>query len=227
MAKVLRKEMKYLLPIKNALRLEKYFRGFLELDNHGDHGGYFIRSQYYDSLYNRDLNDNLAGLHGKKKIRLRIYSLSDAMVKLELKSKQGADSAKLTLSISREEALSMEQGDFSFLLDYNNELALHIYLLMMEGCYRPKVLIDYNRLAFFYPAGDVRVTFDRDIRVAPCAYGLFEDNMGLALDMEERVLMEVKYTGFLPETIGNVLMEADTLFTSHSKYSRGGMSVLG
>ena len=40
MAKVLRKEMKYLLPIKKALRLEKYFRGFLELDNHGDHGGY-------------------------------------------------------------------------------------------------------------------------------------------------------------------------------------------
>lgn len=71
---------------------------------------------------------------------------------------------KYSIPVSREQALQMEQGDASFLLEYETELAMRLYLRITQGCYRPKTIIDYQRLAFAYPAGDVRITFDTDIR---------------------------------------------------------------
>ena len=55
----------------------------------------------------------------------------------------------------------MEQGDASFLLEYETDLAMRLYFRITQGCYRPKTIIDYQRLAFAYPAGDVRITLIR------------------------------------------------------------------
>ena len=197
----------------------------MEKDTHGKEGAYFIRSQYYDSLYDSDLRDNLDGMYEKRKIRLRIYSLSDEIVKLEYKCKNGSDGIKYSLPIKREEALRMEQGDMDFLLKYDNELALRLYMRMTEGCYRPKTIIDYNRLAFAYPAGDVRITFDTNIRTSVCPYGLFDEMPVNALSNEEQMLMEVKYTGFLPDTIRKILDDTENLASAHSKYSRARMTI--
>ncbi len=223
METVFRKEIKYLIDHRTSLLLQQRLDQIMRRDAQGNNGNYFIRSQYYDSIEDSDLWDNLDGLYEKRKIRLRIYSLEDTTVKLEYKCKNGSDGVKYSLPISREEALRMEQGDASFLLNYNSELAIRLYLRITQGCYRPKTIIDYNRLAFEYPAGDVRITFDTDMRAAEYPYGLFEKVGTNAFSNTEQVLMEVKYTGFLPETIAEVLKEANCLYTSHSKYSRARM----
>ena len=62
-----------------------------------------------------------------------------------------------------------------------------------------------------------------DIRGALYPYGLFEEVGTDALGSTEQVLMEVKYTGFLPDMIAETLKEANELSTSHSKYSRARM----
>ena len=100
---------------------------------------------------------------------------------------------------------------------------MRLYLRITQGCYRPKTIIDYQRLAFAYPAGDVRITFDTDIRGALYPYGLFENVGTDALGSTEQVLMEVKYTGFLPDMIAEILKKTDELSSSHSKYSRARM----
>lgn len=223
---VFRKEIKYILPRGSAIRIQQKLEKIMERDQHGDQGNYFIRSQYYDALSDRDLLDNLDGLYEKRKIRLRIYSLSSDTAKLEYKCKNGSDGVKYSLTIPREEAQKMEQGDVSFLLDYDNELALRLYMRMTEGVYRPKTIIEYQRLAFAYPAGDVRITFDTDIRGSAYGYGLFEDISTNALCDTEHILMEVKYTGFLPDEISWILKEADHLATSNSKYSAARMIYL-
>lgn len=219
METVFRKEIKYLISRREAMILQQKLDGIMERDIHGENGRYFIRSQYYDSIDDQDLWDNLDGMYEKRKIRLRIYSLSDLSAKLEFKCKNGSDGVKYSIPVSREQALQMEQGDASFLLEYETELAMRLYLRITQGCYRPKTIIDYQRLAFAYPAGDVRITFDTDIRGTLYPYGLFEDVGTDALGSTEQVLMEVKYTGFLPDMIAETLKEADELSTSHSKYS--------
>jgi len=219
MITVFRKEIKYIIPRRAALSLEEELGKVMQRDSHGDNGNYFIRSQYYDSAYDRDLWDNLDGMYEKRKIRLRIYDLHTNSVKLEYKCKNGQDGVKFSMDISKEEALGMERGDVSFLLDYDNELALRLWVRMTEGFYRPKAIVDYRRLAFTYPAGDVRITFDREIRGTICPYGLFDEVGTDLVSGQEQVLMEVKYTGFLPDAIRWLLRDVDELATSNSKYS--------
>lgn len=223
METVFRKELKYLINRRTSMILQRKLDPIMERDVHGENGCYFIRSQYYDSIEDTDLWDNLDGVCEKRKIRLRIYSLDDISVKLEYKCKNGIDGIKYSLPIKRKEALCMENGDASFLLSYDSELATRLYLRITQGCYRPKTIIDYRRMAFLYPAGDVRITFDTDMRAAAYPYGLFKKAGMLPLDTTETVLMEVKYTGFLPDTIVGVLKEADELQVNHSKYSKARM----
>lgn len=226
MITVFRKEIKYIIPRLCALHLQRRLDGILHRDENGRDGYYFIRSQYYDSLSDRDLLDNLDGVYEKRKIRLRIYSPDATSAKLEYKCKNGSDGVKYAMTISRQEAMRMEQGDVSFLLNYDEELATRLYLRMTQGVYRPKTIIDYQRLAYTYPAGDVRITFDTDIRGAGYPYGLFENISTNPLSDPEQVLMEVKYTGFLPDEIRAIVEEADQLATSNSKYSTARMQYL-
>lgn len=62
METVFRKEMKYLISHREAMILQQKLDGIMERDTHGDHGRYFIRSQYYDSIDDQDLWDNLDGI---------------------------------------------------------------------------------------------------------------------------------------------------------------------
>ena len=94
METVFRKEIKYLIDRKSSIILQQKLDTIMERDVHGENGRYFIRSQYYDSIDDRDLWDNLDGIYEKRKIRLRIYSLSDTTVKLEFKCKNGMDGVK-------------------------------------------------------------------------------------------------------------------------------------
>lgn len=216
---VFRKEIKYIIPRREALTIQNTLDRIMSRDANGINGSYRIRSQYYDSVYDRDLADNLAGLYEKRKIRLRIYSPEDKTAKLEYKCKNGADGVKYSLGVSREEAMRMERGDFSFLLDRSEELAMRLYMRLTEGAYTPKSIIEYRRLAFLYPAGDVRITFDTDIRGSGYPYGLFGDICTFPLSDSEQVLMEVKYTGYLPDELRRVLNAVDDLSTANSKYS--------
>ena len=175
METVFRKEIKYLISRREAMILQQKLDGIMERDIHGENGRYFIRSQYYDSIDDQDLWDNLDGMYEKRKIRLRIYSLNDLSAKLEFKCKNGFDGVKYSLPVSREQALRMEQGDASFLLEYETELAMRLYLRITQGCYRPKTIIDYQRLAFAYPAGDVRITFDTDMQFLPITDQILQD----------------------------------------------------
>lgn len=153
---------------------------------------------------------------------MRIYSLNDLSAKLEFKCKNGSDGVKYSIPVSREQALRMEQGDASFLLEYETELAMRLYLRITQGCYRPKTIIDYQRLAFAYPAGDVRITFDTDIR------GLYIHMV--CLRMWEQMRWEYR-AGTDGSKIYRIpaghdrrdFEKTDELSTSHSKYSRARM----
>ena len=83
-------------------------------------------------------------MYEKRKIRLRIYSLNDLSAKLEFKCKNGSDGVKYSIPVSREQALRMEQGDASFLLEYETDLAMRFVFSDHTGLLSPK---DDHRLS--------------------------------------------------------------------------------
>ncbi len=221
MLTVFRKEIKYVIPIEWFLQIERQLDAVMHRDTNGVRGTYTVRSQYYDSVCDRDLMDNLDGLMEKRKIRVRIYSPDAARAKLEYKCKSGNDGVKYSLDLSRAEAERMERHEYGFLMDRSEPLAAWIYTKMIREVYRPKTIVVYDRTAFLYEVSDVRVTFDHNLRGTACGYGLFERSpFLLPLMQPDTGVLEVKYSGFLPAPVKAIVGRIDSLAEASSKYSQ-------
>lgn len=214
-----RKEIKYLVPVEKINYLKSIFDKILERDKYGKNGTYVVRTQYYDTLEEDDLFDNLSGIIEKKKIRLRTYFEDASTYKLEYKYKYDTDSTKYSLIITRDEAVLMENHKYDFLLNKKSELALFFYYKLLEGCYRPKTIVEYNRLAYVYPVSRVRITFDTNVRATAYPYGLFEERLNtFPIISPDLGVLEVKYNEFLPSSLKHILESIDTLPQANSKY---------
>ncbi|MEF9839850.1 MAG: polyphosphate polymerase domain-containing protein [Lachnospiraceae bacterium] len=219
MLDVYRKEIKYIISFIDYIRVQNYIGAYIHPDPYTGHNGYNVRSLYFDSEHDGDMQDVLDGLFEKSKLRLRVYTPQDKKVKLELKQKAGSDGRKQTLWITREEAQQMIHTNYSFLLDKGEPLAVQCYKRLTLGAYRPKVIVEYNRFAYVYTNNNIRITFDRNVTSCP----IVEDFLRPAF--AERLLMpsdlgvlEVKYDGFLPTPLKQALEPIDRLATSNSKY---------
>lgn len=82
MLDVSRKELKYLVSQQEVYRLKEKLRAVMRADSHGDSQGYRVRSLYFDSLFDSDFEDKVAGYDNRQKVRLRIYNEADQNVKL-------------------------------------------------------------------------------------------------------------------------------------------------
>ncbi|GHV37723.1 molecular chaperone [Spirochaetia bacterium] len=222
-ADVKRSEIKYRIPLSLALRMQGRLAAILPPDkNNRGSGGYMVRSLYFDSLNNGDFRAKIDGMEEHKKLRLRIYAPGSKTAKLELKEKTGVWQRKRSITLSREDALLLIAGDYSPLLRSAEHLSQKIYLLMSQGIYRPKCIIQYQRTAFIGTANDIRITFDSKIEASESNYDLFAEKPSLyPVSHPNSVTMEVKYDRFLLSYVKNLLENADQPSVSYSKYTMG------
>lgn len=219
MTEVQRREIKYIIPVLDFYQFRKNIAGYLKLDSYAGENGYYVRSLYFDSQHDKDLRDVLDGVLEKKKIRLRIYSVEDKMVKLEYKCKFGFHVRKQTMNISREDALRMSKGDYEFLLNHNEPLAIELYTRLKFGGYIPKVIVEYNRIPYYYMTNNIRITFDSEVRGSCFTSNFFEKNLSFEPCTSSNMgVLEVKYDGFLFSHLKSALESIDALATSNSKY---------
>jgi len=216
---VLREEKKFLIGLPEFRSLSHQLEQCLHQDIHNGIMGYPIRSLYFDTMYDCDYFEKLAGVETRKKIRLRIYDPNASYAMLEMKQKQGTQQRKRSLRISREDAIRLTRADYSPLLTYSDSFAAECYALMHAKCYRPKTIVEYNRKAFIAKENRIRVTFDNHIVSTESSLDLFDPNLNMnpVLDPSS-VVMEVKYNGFLLEYIRRMINSVDRTELSVSKY---------
>lgn len=220
MKQIYRKELKYLITEETFLRLKHMLDAVLEQDSYCKNGSYMVRSQYYDSIGDNDLRDNLAGVMEKSKLRVRIYSTEDGVARLEHKCKNGSDGIKYALSLTKEEALLMEQRRYEFLLGREEELAMRLYTKLTGQVYAPKTIVEYERTAYRYPASDVRITFDRNLRGSVNPYGIFEKEPSYVPLLDGGIgVFEIKYNDFFPSALNLLLGTLNAAREAYSKYS--------
>lgn len=214
-----RAENKYAPSDLDFFVLKKRMATMLPLDR-SDAGntGYKISSLYFDDIYDTHLRDTVDGNPVRKKFRIRIYNDSLDVIKLEVKYKCYNRIKKISAPISPKDMESLVNGipvdgDYSVdnpLTEFN--MAIKLYGL------RPKIIVTYNRNAFIYGPGNVRITFDENLRWnnVPSMFG----NPELTYNYPEsrNFILEVKYDAFLPRFIAQAL-EIDTMWqTAFSKY---------
>lgn len=226
MKKVFRKELKYRISKIEFNKLNRILEKEMTLDDHGQDGGYWIRSIYFDSEYDNDLQDVLGGYYNKAKLRLRIYSLQQKWVKLEYKCKIGSDQTKYTLKITREQAQKMIRGEYGFLMGIQDEIAAEIYVRLISNAYRPKVMIEYQRLAYVYDVNDTRITFDTDVKASMDVRDLFlPAPASIPLIPGDTGVLEIKYNHFLCSFIQRALTFIEANQVANSKYAMGRLSL--
>ncbi len=214
-----RHEQKYLISNKDKIWISQRLREIMTLDKHAQLGGYTIRSLYFDDYWNSAYEEKQAGVLNRKKYRIRIYNFSDQSIKLERKKKRGAHIYKEAAPLTREEFYKILDGDYGFLLHSPHPLCQEFYVECMTAQMRPRTIVDYEREPWVLDAGTVRVTFDEDVRAAVGSFDIFDENLPTMNVLEpNKLVMEVKYTEFLPDIIKEIIPADATEYTAVSKY---------
>ncbi len=217
-----RHELKYYLNQIHSQRVLHQLSKLLEMDkNCKNQKPYRVRSLYFDSIEDECLYQKQSGNLFRKKIRLRTYGDgSNAMVRFEIKRKYGQIIKKDTAIISKEEAKEICLGHYAILLNKDDPVLNEIYATFVTKLYKPKVIVEYKRMAFVLPISNIRVTFDQDLYSNINHLDLFstvKDVMPVII--EGKQILEIKYNDFFPDYLKNMLATVKSERMAISKYT--------
>ncbi|MBJ7551004.1 polyphosphate polymerase domain-containing protein [Marinomonas ostreistagni] len=223
--KVQRHEVKYYISYADYEYARHLLATLMQRDPHQkDERGYFIRSLYFDDDYDTSVEEKLDGIEHRDKYRLRTYDPTLDWVKLERKRKHNQFVNKSSVRLSKAEALQMIDGDVDFLLEKDSQSARSIYFDLKRKFIRPKVIVDYDREVYMLDYNEIRVTFDKNIRVNTSDLDLFNPDLETqTLQRPDTIIMEVKFNTCLPSWFPTLLKFDGTTAMAISKYCQGRM----
>ena len=224
MALPLRHELKFLVTRTQLEVLRQVIAPVLHLDPNAvkNGGSYFIRSLYFDTVYDDALYDKIAGVKDRDKYRMRIYNMSDREVFMECKTKVGNLISKRSVKIARDLAEQLMAGDPAGLENTQSGLLRDVYREMRTRLLHPVVLVDYEREAYVHPAEEVRITFDMRVRSGLNSIDLFNPRVPTVPVLpNDETILEVKYNRVLPPYIRDLISFAcpEAVQSAVSKYT--------
>jgi len=214
-----RVEDKYTCSNSELFLLQSRIDSILQADaNQYSPEGYSIISVYFDDLYDTHLQDTIAGNSSRQKYRIRIYNNSFDTIKLEVKFKQYNRILKESKNITYAEMCTLLGGDPITCSNSPNDPATLFNLAIKEYGLCPKVIVAYERKAYVFSAGNVRITFDRNIRASNLIHKFGSSDLIYDSPDERNAVLEVKYDEFLPGFIAQLLELGNMQQVSYSKY---------
>jgi hypothetical protein len=216
-----RHELKYHITQADYLALRQRLRPIMKPDPHtGPDGKYVIRSIYFDNYKDKALREKINGMQQREKFRIRYYNDDFSFITLEKKIKHNDLCMKIDAPLSQEDFRMILNGPGPWMLEHSEPLVRELYCKMKMQQLKPRVMVSYIREPYIYDAGNVRVTFDSNIRTSlfqnAFADGLLNDIS--ATDVPEDVILEVKFDEFLPEIISCLLQSENLRQQAFSKY---------
>ncbi len=215
-----RHELKYHMNPHQYYIIKQRLKHLLIPDKHaGPNGDYHIRSLYFDNIDNQALHEKLGGVLDREKYRIRIYNRSDRIIHLEKKLKRNDYIAKVKEPLTRPMVDAIMSGDPEVLNVPDKPLLYEFYRKIKNERMQPKVIVDYVREAYICPYGNVRLTFDKELRTGLTNTNLFNPDLPTVAAFDSNIIVfEIKYDQFLPGFIRTVL-QGETIFRqSNSKY---------
>ena len=187
--------------------------------NAGPDGAYRVTSLYFDTPYDSALREKLDGVNRREKFRLRYYGSDLSFLRLEKKYKVNGLCGKRSARLTREQAERLLDGDARFLLDTGDALLLELYSKIQGQGLRPKTIVRYDREAFLYAPGNVRITLDRDIRTGLGSVDFLNPGVFCVRAAGPGTVLEVKYDAFLPEIVRMAVQVPGRRAAACSKYA--------
>ena len=217
-----RTEVKYFINVGDAATIRARIKHLMKPDPHaGPDGTYKVRSIYFDSPDSKELAEKTAGVSMREKWRIRYYDDDVGFIRLERKSKRDKRCFKKSARLSLEQARAILAGDIDWLASSDEPLFVEFHSKLQAQHLRPRVIVDYLREAYVYPAGNVRINFDTRVKTGLSSTDFFDPDLPLYLAVDPRMLiLEVKYDAFIPAHLSAALRSGSRLPQSISKYER-------
>lgn len=213
-----RHEIKHEINYSDMITIRHRLNTIAYTDPHTINGKYFIRSLYFDNPADKALMEKVNGMSRREKFRIRYYNGDTSVIHLEKKSKIDHLGNKQSAPLTAQQAQSIVDGELAWMLSSEYPLVRELYSKMSTQGIAPKTIVDYTREPFIYPAGNVRVTLDYNIRSGMrCTDFLNPDCV--TVPVSDAIILEVKWDGFLPDIIRDAVALADRREGAFSKYA--------
>ena len=215
-----RHEWKHELNYLDLLTIRQRLRAVMEPDPHAVGGKYLIRSLYFDNPDDKALREKVDGVNMREKFRIRYYNGDPSVIHLEKKSKRNGLGTKYSASLTGEEAQAIVDGDLDWMMNSGRPLVQELYCKMQYQRLRPKTIVDYTREPFIYRPGNVRVTFDYNIRTGMSCTDFLNPKCITIPAGDSPILLEVKWDEYLPEIIRAAVQTPGRRESAFSKYAQ-------
>lgn len=227
-----RHELKFGIPAGEAIVISRRLGALLPRDGHaGPDGRYTVRSLYFDTPFDDALREKHEGVSTRAKWRLRTYGndvgANGCPIHLEKKTKRNGLGQKHKEPLNLAQAYLLAEGGviepalLEALSDINDTLGsvgIEFCQLTKSRLLAPKAVVIYEREAFRYRAGNVRVTIDTAVRVCARPAAFFAENPLMTPAAPGEAVVEVKYDDYLPDWIADAV-STSTARTAWSKYT--------
>lgn len=210
-----RHELKYTVSEAQLVLLGNRLSGLCRKDENQTADYYTVTSLYFDDINDSCVQENTDGQEVRHKYRIRTYNHSREVIKLERKSNIYGMTSKVSESISLEKCAEIINAG-GFVTGPQSKLAAE---MLIKGLI-PKSVVQYDRTAFVYGTGNVRITFDRNIGGTPDISSFFRENVPvIPLLKNSAGILEIKYDELLPEFIREMLNIDNLHQQPFSKYA--------
>ena len=185
----------------------------------GPGGSYRITSLYFDTPYDSAYKEKLDGVDNREKFRLRYYGTDTSFIRLEKKFKRKGLCGKRSASLIQDQAEKILRGDYEFLLKSADPLLIELYSKIRGKGLRPKTIVCYDREAFVYAPGNVRITLDRNLYTGLGSIDFLNTEIKGIKAMDSSRVLEVKYDEFLPDLVRMAVQVPGRQAGACSKYA--------
>ena len=118
-----------------------------------------------------------------------------------------------------EEAERLLSGEDAFLLERGEPLLSELYHKLHGTLLRPRAVVCYDREAFLYAPGNVRVTLDRNLRTCRDSAGFLSPGSFPLKPLDALTVLEIKYDAFLPDLVRLAVQTPNRRAGACSKYA--------
>jgi hypothetical protein len=212
-----RRELKIAINFCDYIVLRNRLKHVLPFDRYSQNGAYLVQSLYFDTWRDKALREKLDGVNKREKFRIRMYNSNADFIRLEKKTKINGLCYKENDVLTKEQAQKILGGDILWILDDQRPLLIDLYCKMKGEGLEPKKCVEYLREAFIYEQGNVRITFDREVKSGKTDF--FAENASRIAVGDDTMLMEVKFDEYIPSFIVNLLQLKSRKANAFSKYA--------
>lgn len=216
-----RHELKFLCTQLQLELLKSQLDVLLEKDKHcPKNGAYRVRSLYFDDYVDSALYQKEDGIDYRKKYRIRFYvGNEEEYFRLEIKHRVKDKIRKESCEISKDDICRILND--LLLDDAFDRSAVMKRFEYERQCFmlKPVVIVEYDRIPYVCPEGNVRITLDQNICASMQTQSFFEHEIMRVPILETGYhLLEIKYDEYLPYIIKQALQIVNLQKTAFSKY---------